>query len=102
MLEDAKILQDAGAFCLVLEMVPETLAQEITESLSIPTIGIGAGRFCDGQVLVLHDMLGANEKFSPKFLKKYANFYEMTKNAVEEYNKDVKEGKFPGEENIFK
>jgi 3-methyl-2-oxobutanoate hydroxymethyltransferase len=102
MLEDARILEEAGAFSIVLEMVPESLAAEITKSISIPTIGIGAGRYCDGQVLVINDMLGLNEKFNPKFLKKYSNLYDIVKNAVDQYSSDVKEGRFPAEENVFK
>lgn len=101
-LEDAKKLEDAGVFALVLEMVPEPLAQEISESLSVPTIGIGAGRYCDGQVLVINDMLGLDERFNPKFLKKYANLYQTIKDSVEEYNIDVKNNIFPGENNVFK
>ena len=101
-LEDAKILEEAGAFSLVLEMVPESLAKDISESLTIPTIGIGAGRFCDGQVLVLNDMLGIDERFNPKFLKKYANLYEATKSAIDAYDREVKERKFPEEKNTFK
>lgn len=102
MLEDAKILEEAGAFSLVLEMVPEALAREISENLSIPTIGIGAGRHTDGQVLVINDMLGIDERYNPKYLKKYANLAEIVKNAVQQYGAEVKEGKFPGEENSFK
>lgn len=102
MLEDAKILEEAGAFALVLEMVPEALAGEISESLSIPTIGIGAGRYTDGQVLVINDMLGIDERFNPKFLKKYADLAETVRNAIQRYGAEVKERKFPGEENTFK
>ncbi len=102
MLEDAKILEEAGAFSLVLEMVPETLAREISESLSIPTIGIGAGRYTDGQVLVINDLLGIDERYNPKYLKKYANLAEIVKGAVQQYGTEVKERKFPGEENAFK
>jgi len=100
-LEDAKILEDAGIFALVLEKVPESLAREISESISVPTIGIGAGRYCDGQVLVLNDMLGLDESFKPKFLKKYADLFTLTFNAVNEYNDDVKNKKFPGSENVY-
>ncbi|MBN2567879.1 MAG: 3-methyl-2-oxobutanoate hydroxymethyltransferase [Deltaproteobacteria bacterium] len=101
MLEDAKILEDAGAFSLVLECVPEKLAKEITESLNIPTIGIGAGVHCDGQVLVVNDMLGIYEKFTPKFVKKYANLNLILSNAFKQYIEDVKSGAFPGEEHSF-
>lgn len=102
MIEDAKALQDAGAFSLVLEMVPEDLAREITESLAIPTIGIGAGRYCDGQVLVINDLLGIDDKFNPKFLKKYANLHRTVKKALKQYDAEVKERSFPDEEHSFK
>lgn len=101
-IEDAKILEDAGICCLVLEMVPENLAREITENISVPTIGIGAGRSCDGQVLVLNDMLGLNVSFTPRFVKKYANLYRTTKKAVNAYVREVKERAFPEEEHVFK
>ena len=94
-IEDAKILEEAGAFSLVLECIPEKLAQEISESLSIPTIGIGAGVHCDGQVLVVNDMLGMFEKFTPKHVKKYANLNLEIKTAVKKYIAEVKEGSFP-------
>lgn len=100
-LEDAKHLEKLGVSLLVLEMVPESLAKEITESIAIPTIGIGAGRFCDGQVLVAQDMLGLFTKFKPKFVKKYARLADNIKDAVLSYKQDVIEGKFPFEENIF-
>ena len=96
------MLEDAGAFSLVLEMVPEALAREISESLTIPTIGIGAGRYTDGQVLVINDLLGTDERYNPKYLKKYANLAEIVKGAITRYDAEVKEGKFPGEENTFK
>lgn len=102
MIQDAKMLEEAGAFSLVLEMVPEDLAKEITESISIPTIGIGGGRYCDGQVLVINDLLGMNESFTPKFLKKYADLSTIIRGALNDYNKEVKSGAFPGENNIFK
>ena len=101
-LEDAKILEEAGVFSLVLEMVPESIAQEISENISIPTIGIGAGRYCDGQVLVLNDLLGMNDAFNPKFLKKYANLFDTTKTAINEFNKEIKEQKFPEEKHVFR
>ena len=101
-IEDAKILEEAGAFSLVLECIPEILAQEISESLSIPTIGIGAGVHCDGQVLVVNDMLGMFEKFTPKHVKKYANLNFEIKNAVKKYITEVKEGSFPDAEHSFK
>lgn len=102
MIRDAKMLEEAGAFSLVLEMVPEELAKEITESISIPTIGIGGGRYCDGQVLVINDLLGMNETFTPKFLKKYADLSSIVRDAMNEYNREVKSGSFPAENNVFK
>ncbi|HOW81468.1 MAG TPA: 3-methyl-2-oxobutanoate hydroxymethyltransferase [Spirochaetota bacterium] len=100
-LEDAKILEDSGAFSIVLEKVPESLAKEISEKVSVPTIGIGAGRYCDGQVLVLNDMLGLDESFAPKFLKKYASLYDITKNAVNDYCGEVKGRVYPGAGNVY-
>lgn len=102
LLNDALELEKAGAFALVLEKVPEELAQRVTKELSIPVIGIGAGRYCDGQVLVITDLLGLDESFNPKFLKKYANLSETTINAVNGYSDEVKKGVFPGPENVFK
>jgi 3-methyl-2-oxobutanoate hydroxymethyltransferase len=102
MIRDAKMLEEAGAFSLVLEMVPEDLAKEITESISIPTIGIGGGRYCDGQVLVINDLLGMNESFTPKFLKKFADLSSIVRGALNDYNSEVKSGAFPGENNVFK
>ena len=98
MLEDAKALVEAGACAIVLELVPQPLAREITAALPIPTIGIGAGPDTDGQVLVLHDMLGFPSEFSPKFLKKYANLGDIIASAVAEYDQEVKAGSFPGPE----
>jgi len=100
--EDALILQDAGAFSIVLEAVPLELAKEVTESLQIPTIGIGAGPHCDGQVLVLHDLLGVFQRFTPKFVKRYAEIGEMARKAIEQYRDEVKEGLFPAEEHSYK
>jgi 3-methyl-2-oxobutanoate hydroxymethyltransferase len=85
----------------VLEKIPRTLAKRVTEVLDIPTIGIGAGPSCDGQILVLHDMLGLYEEFSPKFVKQYARLAEQMRHAVQEYKKDVRAGKFPGPEHSF-
>lgn len=102
LIEDAMRLEDAGVFSIVLEMVPEDLAQDISKKISIPTIGIGAGRYCDGQVLVINDLLGIDERFNPKFLKKYASLYDSVKNALSEYNREVKDNIFPGEQNVFK
>ncbi len=97
-IEDAKAVADAGAFCLVLEGIPMELAQTITEEISIPTIGIGAGPHCNGQVLVIYDMLGMNEDFKPKFLKRYAEMGSEIREAVATYAKEVKSGVFPGPE----
>jgi 3-methyl-2-oxobutanoate hydroxymethyltransferase len=93
--KDALILQDAGACAIVLEAIPETLAKEVTESLEIPTIGIGAGPDCDGQVLVSHDLLGLFDKFKPSFVKQYADVWQVVLQAFGDYNQDVKGGKFP-------
>lgn len=100
-LEDAKILEDSGAFSLVLECVPADLAKEITSSLAIPTIGIGAGVHCDGQVLVVNDMLGMFDKFMPKFVKKYTDLSTAMKEAIGSYIDEVKEEVFPGTEHSF-
>ena len=101
-IEDAKILEEAGAFSLVLECIPEKLASEITNSLTIPTIGIGAGANCDGQVLVINDMLGIYDRFTPKHVKKYANLNLEIKKAVKTYIAEVKNGVFPDSEHSFK
>jgi 3-methyl-2-oxobutanoate hydroxymethyltransferase len=98
---DAAALQDAGAFAVVLELVPAPLASQITKSLTIPTIGIGAGPACDGQVLVLHDMLGLNEQLSAKFIKKYAALAEDVREAVRVFAAEVREGRYPGPEHSF-
>ena len=100
-IEDAIILQEAGACSLVLEKVPESLAREITEKLTIPTIGIGAGRYCDGQVLVINDVLGIDETFQPKFVKKYVNLYAQVKAALESYDSEVKNGTFPAQGKVY-
>jgi len=101
LLEDAKILEEAGAFSIVLECVPAKLAKAVTASLSIPTIGIGAGIDCDGQVLVIHDMLGLYERFTPKFVKTYCNMHEQMKAAVKQYCDEVREGLFPEKKHSF-
>ncbi|MCF8054876.1 MAG: 3-methyl-2-oxobutanoate hydroxymethyltransferase, partial [Deltaproteobacteria bacterium] len=101
LLTAAKALEDAGAFAIVLECVPALLAQEITTALSIPTIGIGGGVHCDGQVLVLHDMLGMFERFTPKFVKKYADIGKLMEKAVAQYVEEVKKGQFPTDEHSF-
>jgi 3-methyl-2-oxobutanoate hydroxymethyltransferase len=102
LISDAKAIENAGAFAITLEAIPEHLAKEVTEILNIPTIGIGAGRYCDGQVLVVDDMIGMIDDFTPKFVKKYANVSQIIKTAVKEYIEEVKEGKFPKEENTYK
>jgi len=101
-LADARAVQDAGAFSVVLEAMPASLAKEIHEMLHIPTIGIGAGADCDGQVLVLHDLLGLFDRFTPKFVKRYVNLKEHALKAVKEYQQEVETGKFPSEEHTFK
>jgi len=101
LLKSAVALQEAGIFSIVLECVPEEVGRLVTEKLSIPTIGIGGGRYCDGQVLVFHDTLGLFEKFLPKFVKRYRNLGEEIVKALEEYKQEVKEEKFPGPEHVF-
>jgi 3-methyl-2-oxobutanoate hydroxymethyltransferase len=98
LLEDAKKLEEAGVFAIVLEAVPWKLSKQITEELSIPTIGIGAGEYCDGQVLVIDDIIGLTSNLKPKFVKRYADISEIISKAVKEYIKEVKENKFPSEE----
>ncbi|TCJ19230.1 3-methyl-2-oxobutanoate hydroxymethyltransferase [Flaviaesturariibacter flavus] len=93
--KDALLLQDAGCFAVVLEKIPATLAREVSDSLEVPTIGIGAGAHCDGQVLVMHDMLGINTEFRPRFLRQYLNIHEQVTGAVKQYIDDVKSGGFP-------
>jgi 3-methyl-2-oxobutanoate hydroxymethyltransferase len=95
LVEDAKALEAAGCFAIVLEKIPAHLAQKVAETVSIPIIGIGAGNGVDGQVLVVHDMLGINNEFSPRFLRKYNNLYEQMMTAFKDYIKDVKSGDFP-------
>jgi 3-methyl-2-oxobutanoate hydroxymethyltransferase len=98
MVDQARALEDAGAFALVLELIPAELSRRISESLRIPTIGIGAGPHCDGQVLVLPDLLGLNESFAPKFLKKYANLAADARDAVNRYSGEVRSGQYPDAE----
>ena len=98
---DARALQVAGAFAVVLELVPAPLATAITRSLTIPSIGIGAGSSCDGQVLVLHDMLGLNDRFSAKFVKRYADLAGAVRKAVGAFADDVRQGTYPGKEHSF-
>ncbi|MFN7115764.1 MAG: 3-methyl-2-oxobutanoate hydroxymethyltransferase [Saprospiraceae bacterium] len=95
--EDALLLQELGCFGLVLEKIPAQLAKEVSESLEIPTIGIGAGQYTDGQVLVTHDMLGITKDFQPRFLRRYLDLFDLVTNAVEQYIKDVKSHDFPNE-----
>ncbi|MBI4686979.1 MAG: 3-methyl-2-oxobutanoate hydroxymethyltransferase [Nitrospirae bacterium] len=102
LIEEAHIVEDAGAFSLLLEAIPMELAKKITEELSIPTIGIGAGHYCDGQVLVLYDVIGLFERFVPKFVKQYANIKEDISKAVMAYRDEVEAGKFPSKEHSFK
>ncbi|MBK5269442.1 MAG: 3-methyl-2-oxobutanoate hydroxymethyltransferase [Bacteroidia bacterium] len=94
---DAKLLEKAGCFGIVLEKIPASLAKEVSESISIPTIGIGAGNHCDGQVLVMHDMLGINTEFKPRFLRQYLDIQDQAIKAVKQYIKDVKSKDFPNE-----
>ncbi len=101
LLEDAKLLEKLGCFALVLEKIPAKLAQKVAESISIPVIGIGAGGGVDGQVLVIHDMLGMNNEFSPRFLRRYLDLYEQMTGAIGRYVKDVKAKDFPNEKEQY-
>lgn len=98
---DAKLLEQAGCFATVLEKIPAQLAKEVSESLIIPTIGIGAGKHCDGQVLVMHDMLGINTEFKPRFLRQYLNLSDQITGAVQHYIKDVKANDFPNDQEQY-
>ena len=100
-INSAKALEEAGCFAIVLEMVPASLAKSVTEALNIPTIGIGAGKFTSGQILVLQDLLGLTKAFSPKFLRKYLNGYEVILNSLNQYANDVCSMKFPEEKESF-
>ncbi len=100
-MDDAFALEDAGAFALILEAIPKQLSQLITEKVSIPTIGIGGGVYCDGQVLVLHDMVGLFRRFTPKFVKVYADVYTTQLNAVKEFIRDIEDATFPGDDQSF-
>jgi 3-methyl-2-oxobutanoate hydroxymethyltransferase len=95
LIEDAISLEESGCFAIVIEKVPAKLTKQVAEKLSIPIIGIGAGPYADGQVLVMHDMLGINQEFNPRFLRRYADLHTSVTNAVQEYVKDVKSGSFP-------
>lgn len=101
LVRDAKLLEEAGCFSIVLEKIPAKLAKKVTEELSIPTIGIGAGGACDGQVLVIHDMLGMNKDFSPRFLRRYADLHEIMTSAVQHFIKDVKSKDFPNQDEQY-
>jgi 3-methyl-2-oxobutanoate hydroxymethyltransferase len=98
---DALLLQEAGCFAIVLEKIPASLAKEVSESLQIPTIGIGAGGHCDGQVLVMHDMLGINTEFKPRFLRQYLNMSEQINGAVQQYIADIKNKDFPNQQEQY-
>jgi 3-methyl-2-oxobutanoate hydroxymethyltransferase len=98
---DAKLLESAGCFGIVLEKIPATLAKEVSESLIIPTIGIGAGKHCNGQVLVMHDMLGINTEFKPRFLRQYSNLAEEITKATQQYISDIKQKNFPNDNESY-
>ncbi|MDO8682146.1 MAG: 3-methyl-2-oxobutanoate hydroxymethyltransferase [Armatimonadota bacterium] len=100
-MQGAESLQNAGAFAIVLEMIPAHVARQVTESVDVPTIGIGAGPYCDGQVLVIHDMLGLYDKFTPKFVKQYAQLGNIAVDAIKQYAAEVKSGEFPGPEQSY-
>ena len=101
LVRDAKLLEEAGCFALVLEKIPAALAERVSKELSIPTIGIGAGGACDGQVLVVHDMLGINKGFSPRFLRRYADLHTIMSEAISHYVEDVKSCEFPNEKEQY-
>ena len=99
-LEDALAVEEAGAFCIVLEMIPASLAAELSQKLTVPTIGIGAGPDCDGQVLVCNDLLGLDERFKPKFVKRFAELAAVVEGAARDYVAEVKSGAFPSPANV--
>jgi len=101
LIDSAVALEEAGCFSVVLECVPDQLARIITEKLKIPTIGIGAGLYCDGQVLVIHDMIGYFDRFTPKFVKKYINLWPEIQKALKAFKEEVESGEFPGKEHTF-
>ena len=101
LVRDAKLLEEAGCFAIVLEKIPAALAERVSKELSIPTIGIGAGAACDGQVLVVHDMLGINKGFSPRFLRRYADLHTIMSEAISHYVEDVKSCEFPNEKEQY-
>ena len=101
MIQDAKILEEAGCFGIVLEKIPRELAKQVTEAVNIPTIGIGAGPDCDGQVLVLHDLLGITVDFSPRFLRRYLNLATEIDGAIKQYCADIRSGDFPNDSESY-
>jgi 3-methyl-2-oxobutanoate hydroxymethyltransferase len=101
MVDEAKRIEQAGVFCIVLELIPSGLAEQITKAVSVPTIGIGAGAGCDGQILVLPDLLGLNDSFAPKFLKRYATLADTVRTAVRTYGEEVRKGVYPDAEHSF-
>lgn len=101
LLKEAKLLEEAGCFSIVLEKIPAKLAKKVTSEISIPTIGIGAGVDCDGQVLVIHDMLGMNKGFNPRFLRRYADIHTTMTEAVEQYIQDIKDKDFPNQDEQY-
>jgi len=101
LIADAKILEEAGCFAIVLEKIPRELAKKVSKAINIPTIGIGAGPDCDGQVLVLHDLLGITMDFSPRFLRRYLNLAEEIDTAIKSYCEDVRSGEFPNEDESY-
>ncbi len=101
LLEDAKMLEKIGCFSIVLEKIPAALTKKVSESISIPTIGIGGGRYADGQVLVIHDLLGMTHEFNPRFLRRYMNLYEEMSDAISRYVSDVKSLDFPSKEEQY-
>lgn len=101
LVDHARALEEAGAFSIVLELMPASVAARVTEAVSVPTIGIGAGAGCDGQVLVLPDLLGLNDRFKPKFLKRYASLADEVRSAVGSFGEDVRNGRYPDDEHSF-
>ena len=101
LIEDAKLLEQAGCFAIVLEKIPSDLAKQVTDAVNIPTIGIGAGADVDGQVLVIHDLLGITHEFNPRFLRRYLNLHEQITDAVSQYITDVRSEDFPNEEERY-
>ena len=101
LIKDARLLEEIGCFSIVLEKIPAKLAKKVTDAVNIPTIGIGAGNACDGQVLVSHDLFGITKDFNPRFLRRYMNLYEDMQTAVKSYIKDVKSSDFPNEKEQY-